>query len=50
MQHATAYSFLFLVYAGYLNKANKKIDCGGGVLASSWRLKNLARRQVYTSN
>jgi hypothetical protein len=35
-----------LVYAGYLNTANKKIDCGGGVLASSRRLKQLARSQV----
>jgi hypothetical protein len=35
-----------LVYAGYLNTVNKKIDCGGGVLASSRRLKQLARSQV----
>ncbi|XP_058744261.1 endoglucanase 8-like [Vicia villosa] len=46
MQHATAYSFLLLVYAGYLNQANKKIDCGGGVIASSMRLQQLAKSQV----
>ncbi|GAU34880.1 hypothetical protein TSUD_269970 [Trifolium subterraneum] len=46
LQHATSYSFLLMVYAGYLNTANKKIDCGGGVLASSRRLKQLARSQV----
>jgi hypothetical protein len=46
LQHATSYSFLLLVYAGYLNTVNKKIDCGGGVLASSRRLKQLARSQV----
>ncbi|KAJ1384580.1 Six-hairpin glycosidase superfamily [Sesbania bispinosa] len=46
LQHATAISFLFLVYAGYLNKANKVIDCGGNVFASANRLKQVARGQV----
>ncbi|XP_061341768.1 endoglucanase 8-like isoform X2 [Gastrolobium bilobum] len=46
LQHATAISFLFLVYAGYLNKANKEIDCGSNVFASPRRLKQVARGQV----
>ncbi|RDY06234.1 Endoglucanase 8, partial [Mucuna pruriens] len=46
LQHATAISFLFLVYAGYLKKTNKEIDCGGKVFASPRRLKQIARGQV----
>ncbi|KAG5134773.1 hypothetical protein JHK82_025961 [Glycine max] len=46
LQHATAISFLFLVYAGYLKKTNKEIDCGGKVFASPKRLKQIARGQV----
>ena len=46
LQHATAFSFLFLVYASYLNKANREIDCGGKVFASPRRLIQLARSQV----
>lgn len=46
LQHATSFSFLFLVYAGYLNKVNKKIDCGNGIFASSKRLKQVAKSQV----
>nr|KYP67903.1 Endoglucanase 8 [Cajanus cajan] len=46
LQHATAFSFLFLVYAGYLKKTNQQIDCSGNVLASPTRLKQIARSQV----
>ncbi|XP_027355269.1 endoglucanase 8-like isoform X2 [Abrus precatorius] len=46
LQHATTFSFLFLVYAGYLKKANKEIDCGGEVFASPRRLRQVARGQV----
>ncbi|KAG4979174.1 hypothetical protein JHK84_032758 [Glycine max] len=46
LQHATAISFLFLVYAGYLKQTNKEIDCGGKVFASPKRLKQIARGQV----
>ncbi|XP_029128939.1 endoglucanase 8-like [Cajanus cajan] len=46
LQHATTFSFLFLVNAGYLKKTNQQIDCGGNVLASPTRLKEIARSQV----
>ncbi|QCD89011.1 endoglucanase [Vigna unguiculata] len=46
LQHTTAISFLFLVYAGYMKKTNKEIDCGGEVFASPTRLKQIARSQV----
>ncbi|XP_057457016.1 endoglucanase 8-like [Lotus japonicus] len=46
LQHATTLSFLFLVYARYLNKVKKEIDCGGNVFASPRRLKQLAKGQV----
>ncbi|KAI4332645.1 hypothetical protein L6164_017537 [Bauhinia variegata] len=46
LQHATAFSFLFLVYAGFLKNANRKIDCGNGVIASPERLKEFARGQI----
>ncbi|XP_022643088.1 endoglucanase 8 [Vigna radiata var. radiata] len=46
LQHTTAISFLFLVYAGYLKKTNKEIDCGGNVFASRTRLRQIARGQV----
>lgn len=46
LQHTTAISFLFLVYAGYLKKTNTEIDCGGNVFASPTRLRQIARGQV----
>ena len=46
LQHATAISFLFLVYAGYLKQTNKEINCGGKVFASPKRLKQIERGQV----
>ncbi|XP_054817174.1 endoglucanase 4-like isoform X2 [Prosopis cineraria] len=46
MQHATSYSFLFLVYASYLNESNSQINCGGDVVASPKRLVQFARGQV----
>ncbi|KAK7404236.1 hypothetical protein VNO78_04949 [Psophocarpus tetragonolobus] len=48
MQHATAISFRFLVYAGYLRKTNKAIDCRSQVFASPKRLKQIARGQIST--
>jgi len=47
LQHTTAISFLFLVYAGYLKKTNTEIDCGGNVFASPTRLRQIARGQVH---
>ncbi|KAL1324809.1 hypothetical protein HN51_034953 [Arachis hypogaea] len=47
LQHATAFSFLFLVYADYLNKVNRHVDCGGKASAiSPTRLIQFARSQV----
>ncbi|KAL2329368.1 hypothetical protein Fmac_022795 [Flemingia macrophylla] len=48
LQHATAFSFLFLVYAGYLKKTNRVIDCGAKVFASPTRLKQIAKGQMST--
>ncbi|XP_024018060.1 endoglucanase 4 [Morus notabilis] len=45
MQHATALSFLLLVYSRYLNQANRVVQCGN-VVANSARLVQVARSQV----
>ncbi|KAF5731079.1 putative endo-1 4-beta-glucanase [Tripterygium wilfordii] len=45
LQHATALSFLLVVYARYLNQANRVINCGN-VVAKPSRLVQVARSQV----
>ncbi|MED6220256.1 hypothetical protein PIB30_043213 [Stylosanthes scabra] len=46
LQHATAFSFLFLVYADILKRVNRNVDCGGKASASPTRLIQFARTQV----
>ncbi|KAF8044270.1 hypothetical protein BT93_A2305 [Corymbia citriodora subsp. variegata] len=45
MQHATALSFLLIVYARYLNRVNRVIQCGD-VKATPARLIQVARGQL----
>lgn len=46
LQHATALSFLLLVYARYLSHRNRVVHCGD-VVATPSRLIQAARGQVY---
>ncbi|KAL6494794.1 hypothetical protein OROGR_031594 [Orobanche gracilis] len=45
LQHATAISFLLLVYANYLENSSKTIDCGEITISPS-TLRRTAQRQV----
>lgn len=45
LQHATALSFLLIVYARYMESANKIVQCGNVAVQPS-RLINLAKTQV----
>ncbi|KDP22412.1 hypothetical protein JCGZ_26243 [Jatropha curcas] len=46
LQHATALSFLLLVYSRYLNEANREVHCGSNVIATTNKLVKFARSQV----
>lgn len=47
-QHATALSFLALVYSRYMFRAhNRTIDCGNNVIVSTSRLTKWVKTQVH---
>ncbi|KAM7272873.1 hypothetical protein ACFE04_027537 [Oxalis oulophora] len=46
LQHATALSFLLLVYSRHLKQTGRVINCGGNVNAAPSRLVQVARSQV----
>ncbi|KAH7840362.1 hypothetical protein Vadar_015943 [Vaccinium darrowii] len=45
LQHATALSFLLIVYGRYLHHTNSSVNCSG-VVATPYRLIHVAQRQV----
>lgn len=47
LQHATALSFLLIVYSRYLQVASRSVHCGS-VVATPSRLVEVAKTQVFT--